>query len=77
MYMCVVIYGERTEGRLSKLSGNLSKYRIPEMIHGPGGAPEMLKFSRERAAAAANATARTHCCFIVRVDRDFCQHTII
>jgi len=31
-------------GRLSKLSGNLSKYRIPEMIHSSGRARN-LKFS--------------------------------
>lgn len=47
---------QRGGGRLSKLSGNLSKYRIPEMIHGPGRARN-LKFSRER-DATANASAR-------------------
>lgn len=54
MRVCAV--GSIEGGRLSKLSGNLSKYRIPEMIHRPGRARN-LKFSRER-DAAANTSAR-------------------
>lgn len=68
-----ILYAGRMEERLSKLSGNLSKYRIPEMIHGPWRARN-LKFSRER--CCRRRQRRVNCCFIVRVDRDFCQLTI-